>query len=1099
MSDTGGRSVGPPLHWGDVMHDEATASSSGFALPTGTVTFLMTDVEGSTRGWERSAVEMAGAVAHHYEILDRAVGTHRGVRPVEQGEGDSVVAAFSRASDAVAAAFDAQRAFACEDWPTGVVLRVRMALHTGEAQLRDESNYFGPVVIRCARIRNVGHGGQVLVSDSTAALVAGRLPAGATLEDLGVVRLKDLGRPERVRQLVHDELERAFPPLRGLDSYRQNLPARTTPLIGRRDDIAAVVALLETERLVTLTGAGGVGKTRLALAVGAERVEQHPGGVWFVDLAGSTGPDTAARAVLRVLRAVEAPTMELARQVAVELADAGPTLVILDNCEHTLDDAAAFVATVLGGDPTVSVLATSREPLGVGGEVAWRVPSLPTPDSQQPVAIEALSQCDAVALFIDRARRAHPSFRVTDANAPAVAQICQRLDGIPLAIELAAARLRHLTAERIAEALDDRFRLLVGGPRVVLPRQQTLAASVAWSHDLLSPDEQLVLRRLGVFAGRFELDAAEQVVAALGDIDAVHVFDVLSRLVDKSLLVADEHGHEVLYRMLQTIRAFALARCGDANELDRLRDAHLAWWHRRLTGLGVTGPTDEVVALVEAHHDDLVAALNRATDRDLSMALDVGWPLARAFQGAGSAGAVLPAIERLLGPEIERTDPRRWLRTAISATIVILNFRGLAPFVDLVRRCEHVALDLDDPIYLALARWVVNMNVDTSRRILEVADRHQHPYARALATVRFAIDAGDQAPDELDNAIREARRVADEYGSQYIREYAAAAGAHRAATYGDLRTALWIGAELATARTPAMRRHAYEALLAGGLAVGDQAALRTAVALAEHDLRRGVVTAQRELDWARSALTLVQDRDTSRLRLELEYHPLIACRDAVDRGDIRADRAELAGLTPVSVVRHAYRHLLDGLIDGNEDAWHAALDIALQYDVRPVAVDAFEGLAVIAASTDSPVEAMRLFGAADRLMDETGYRWRFPSERQRHDDAAARAQADLGDEADVAWAEGRALNWRDAAEYARRARGERKRPRHGWDSLTPTEVKVVNLAAQGHSNPEIAERLLMSRSTVKTHLEHVFTKTGNRNRAELTAEVVRRQAAQPPT
>ena len=258
---------------GDLMSDDATPSSAAFALPTGMVTFVMTDIEGSTRAWERSAAEMSAAVARQYEILDRAVSAHRGVRPLEQGEGDSVVAAFSRASDAVAAAFDAQRALASEEWPVTAELRVRMAVHTGEAQLRDERNYFGPVVIRCARIRDVGHGGQVLVSDATASLVADMLPDGAMLDDLGVVRLKDLGRPERLWHLVHDALERDFPQLRGLDSYPQNLPAQMTPLIGRGGDIAAVAGLLDTERLVSLTGAGGVGKTRLALAVGAELVE----------------------------------------------------------------------------------------------------------------------------------------------------------------------------------------------------------------------------------------------------------------------------------------------------------------------------------------------------------------------------------------------------------------------------------------------------------------------------------------------------------------------------------------------------------------------------------------------------------------------------------------------------------------------------------------------------------------------------------------------------------------------------------------------------------------------------------------------------------
>ena len=917
------------------------------------------------------------------------------------------------------------------------------------------------------------------------------LPAGAILDDVGVVRLKDLGRPERVWQLAHDGLERDFPPLRGLDSYRQNLPAQLTPLIGRGGDIAAVAKLLDTERLVTLTGAGGVGKTRLALAVGAELVEHRPGGVWFVDLAGTGGPGTAGRATLRALGVVEAPNVDPARQVAVELADAGPSVLILDNCEHTLDDAAAFAFAVLSGNPSVTVLATSREPMGVGGEVTWRVPSLPAPNGHEAIAIESLSQFDAVSLFIDRGRRARPSFRVTDANAAAVAQICQQLDGIPLAIELAAARLRHLSADQIAEQLDDRFRLLVGGSRVVRPRQQTLAASVEWSHDLLSHDEQVVLRRLGVFAGRFELDAAEHVIAA-GAFDAVQVFDVVSRLVDKSLIVPDERGPEVSYRMLETIRAFSVARTRDAGELRLLRDAHVDWWNRRLIRMAVTGPTDDLVALVEAHHDDLVAALTWAADHDVVAALDLMWPLARAFQGARSAGDIIPAFERLLEREIERAHPQRWLRAGIAASIPLLGFRGRAAFVDLVGRCERAALELDDELYLALARWLGNMNVESSRHLRDVARRHQSPYAGALATVRLAIDACDQAPDLVDAALRDAREVAEGYGSQYIREYAGAATGAHAATYGDLAAAVAIGAELAGATTPAIRRHGYELLLAGGLATGDEAALTAAVDLAERDVRRGVVGAELERDGARSALALVQGHNAPRAPLHLQYHPLITCRDAVDRGAPVLDADALAAVVPSSVVRHAYRHVVNGLIDADEDEWHAALDIALRHDVRPVAVDVFEALAATAAASDASKEALRLFGAAARLMDETGYRWRFPSERRRHDEAVALARADLGADADHAWEDGRALDWRDTADYARRARGERKRPRHGWDSLTPTEIRVVHLVAEGCSNPEIAERLLMSRSTVKTHLEHVFTKTGVRNRSELTAEVVRR-------
>ena len=461
------------------------------------------------------------AVPRHYEILDEAISAHGGVRPVEQGEGDSVVAAFSRASDAVRAAVTAQQLLAAEHWPDDDALAVRMALHTGEAQLRDEGNYFGLAVIRCARLRACGHGGQVLLSDVTAGLVADDLGDGITLVDLGRHRLKDLGRPERVWQLAHPDLAVEFPPLLSLDAFRQNLPLQLSPLIGRGTEIADLVDILGGERLVTLTGSAGVGKTRLALAVGAELVGAFPGGVWFVELAGSGSSGSVGRATLKALRVPETPGVPPTDVAAVELGEGDRSLVILDNCEHLIAECAEFVVTVLAASGDVTILATSREQLGVAGEVAWRVPSLRSPPRGAPLPVQALSQYDAVNLFVDRARRARPSFSVNDANAAAVAQICHRLDGIPLAVELAAARCRHLSAEQIATQLDDRFRLLTGGSRTVMPRQQTLAASIDWSYDLLDDLERRVLQRLGVFAGPFSLLAAEAVVATFGDVDAI--------------------------------------------------------------------------------------------------------------------------------------------------------------------------------------------------------------------------------------------------------------------------------------------------------------------------------------------------------------------------------------------------------------------------------------------------------------------------------------------------------------------------------------------------------------------------------------------------
>ncbi len=483
---------------------------AGFALPTGTVTFLLTDVEASSQRWEHAPAGMAVAIPRHYEILDEVIADHGGVRPVEQGEGDSVVAAFARASDAVAAAVDAQRTFMAESWPPGADLQVRMAIHTGEAQLRDEGNYFGQTVIRCARLRAIGHGDQILMSDAAAGLVVDQLPEDVHLADLGTHRLKDLGRPERVWQVVHPELPASQPPLRSLDAHRHNLPVQLSPLIGREHDVAAIGQLVIDERLVTLTGSGGVGKTRLALAVGAELLDQFPGGVWFVELASVADPAEVGSAVLAAMGAHHVPGLQPVEQLIAALADER-TLLVLDNCEHLLEPCAALTAALLAQHAAVNVLATAREQLGVPGEVTWRVHSLSAPPPETIVALPALRQYDAVRLFIDRARRARPTFVVSDENAPAIAQICSRLDGIPLALELAAARCRQMSAERIAAELDDRFHLLTGGARTVLPRQQTLAASVDWSYDRLDESEQVLFRRLGVFAGSFPMDAAEHV------------------------------------------------------------------------------------------------------------------------------------------------------------------------------------------------------------------------------------------------------------------------------------------------------------------------------------------------------------------------------------------------------------------------------------------------------------------------------------------------------------------------------------------------------------------------------------------------------------
>ena len=397
-----------------------------------------------------------------------------------------------------------------------------MALHTGEIRLRDAGNYFGPTIIRCARMRAIGHGGQTLISDATRDLVVDALPDGAELRDLGLHRLKDLGRAERIWQLVHPELAHEFPPLRSLGAMPTNLPAQVSSFVGREAEIASVRQAMREHRLVTLTGTGGCGKTRLALHAAADELDVHPDGVWCAELAAVGHGSDIAQTVAGVFGLREEFGRPLIDTLTEQLRDLDALLVV-DNCEQVLDAAARMIESLLHACPRLRVLATSREPLGVAGEVAWRVPSL---DSST-----------AVALFVERAQQARPGF-VPDAEAwAAIGQIADRLDGIPLALELAAARVRMMHPTRIAAALDDRFRLLTGGSRTAMPRQQTLEASVAWSYELLDDDERVLARRLSVLHG-FTLDAAEA-VGCDDEADRFGVLDMLTRLVDKSVVQVD--------------------------------------------------------------------------------------------------------------------------------------------------------------------------------------------------------------------------------------------------------------------------------------------------------------------------------------------------------------------------------------------------------------------------------------------------------------------------------------------------------------------------------------------------------------------------------
>jgi predicted ATPase/class 3 adenylate cyclase len=510
-------------------------------LPTGTVTLLLADVEGSTRLWQTQPEEMTAAIARLDRTVCDIIAAHDGVRPVEQGEGDSFVVAFARASDAVACALAFQRA------PLAPI-RLRIGVHIGEVQLRDEGNYVGTTVNRTARLRDLAHGGQTVLSGSTEDLVLDRLPADAWLTDLGTHRLRDLPRPERVVQLCHPDLRNDFPPLRTRETVvAQHLPVQLTSFVGREAEMNDVRQILANNRLVTLIGAGGVGKTRLAVQVAAQIAGGFADGVWYVDLAPIADPDNVPVAVIRALGLPDQPGRSTMDALLRFVGDR-QMLLVLDNCEHLLDASAGLVDALLGGCPAVTLMATSREPIGVAGEVSWRVPSLSLAD-------------EAIELFTDRARQVRPDFCLTDNIAAAAAEICRRLDGVALAIELAAARVRVLSLTEIRDGLHDRFRLLTGGARSAVRRQQTLRASVDWSHALLTEPERILFRRLAVFMGGFDLDAT-QAIAGGDDVERYQVLDLLTLLVDKSLVVAESASGRTRYRLLETVRQYFAGKAG---------------------------------------------------------------------------------------------------------------------------------------------------------------------------------------------------------------------------------------------------------------------------------------------------------------------------------------------------------------------------------------------------------------------------------------------------------------------------------------------------------------------------------------------------------
>ena len=618
-------------------------------LPTGTVTFLFTDIEGSTRLLQLLGDRYASVLADHHRLL-RAVFQKFGGHEVDT-QGDAFFITFVRARDAIAAAVEAQRALARRSWPEGAIVRVRMGLHTGEP-LSAETGYVGIDLHRAARISHAGYGGQILLSDTTRVLVEEDLPPSVTLKDLGNHRLKDLS-PQRLFQVVIPDLDADFPPLKSLDTLPNNLPRYLTSFVGRRREIGEVKKLLSSTFLLTLTGPGGCGKTRLALQVAADLLDTYPDGAWLLALAPLTDSDLVSQELATTLRVREQPPRPLLATL-VDALQSKELLLILDNCEHLVAACAHLADVLLRACPKLRVLATSRETLGVAGETSWSVPSLSLPDPRQALRTEQLSEYEAVHLFADRASAVLPTFRLNDRNAQPVAQICRRLDGIPLAIELAAARVKVLAVEQIVDRLDDRFQLLTGGSRTVLPRHRTLRAAMDWSYDLLLEPERDLLRRLSVFAGGWTLEAAEAVCCSDDGVEKSAILDLLTQLVDKSLLVVETQSGETRYRFLETVRQYANDKLVEVGESERLRTRHLDFFLKQAEAVqDLTGPAvDAWTQRMETEHDNMRAALDWSST-------------------SGAMGTTL-RLAVALSPFWNRrsywTEGRKWLELVLAST-----------------------------------------------------------------------------------------------------------------------------------------------------------------------------------------------------------------------------------------------------------------------------------------------------------------------------------------------------------------------------------------------------------------------------------------------
>ncbi len=1006
--------------------------------PTGTVTFLFTDIEGSTQLWEKHPELMPRAFKRHEQIIRESVAKHGGY--AYKMIGDAFQVAFATAPDALAAAIDAQRALSAENWGGGeassstrsnqsddgikpnviskdqdfadaspLQMRVRMALHTGVTDERGD-DYVGSVLNRAARLLAAAHGGQILLSDAAETLVRDSLPSNVTLRDLGEHRLKDLIRSEHIFQVIAADLPSEFPLPKTLNAFPNNLPMQMTSFIGRAHEIAEVKRLLSTARLVTLTGAGGCGKTRLALQVAAELLDDpstgsgqvFADGAWLVELSPLADPGLVPQSIAAVLGVrEEAGAKQTILAALTEFLRYKSLLLVLDNCEHLIDACAQLADALLHACPKLKILATSREALGIAGETPHRVPSLSVPDIRQPSPPENLTQYEAVRLFVDRAVTIQPTFTLTQQNASALAQICHRLDGIPLAIELAAARVKVLSVEQIAARLDDRFRLLTGGSRTALPRQQTLRSMVDWSYDLLSEPERVLLRRLSAFAGGWRLEAAESVCAddegrktddgspsiirpASPVFRREDVLDTLIHLVDKSLVIVEDQDGESRYRMLETIRQYARDKLLESGEAQQIRARHADFFLKfaeqaepKLLG------ADQLLSLnrLEAEHDNLRAALEWSLSSNDSQA---------ALRLAGA----LYWFWLLRDYWIEG---RAWLEQALARDAALSDGEASRAHKSVRAKALNAAMDMaaeqgDQKSWRAY--------FDESLALYrELGDTRGIANAE-MSLGRMAWHQGDLAAARarLENALTLFRQAGDAWG---IADSIHTMG-HVASDMGEY----------------AVARARLEESLAHFRQLGDT--LRVSVLLSDLGLvaylQRDYAAAERHFQESLGIFRQNKSREgiaTSLNRLgdlargRGDYHQAAALY-----GDSLTTFRELGEKVGVASILHNLAHIAlhEASYPQARALFVEALEVNRELDNKAGISECLAGLAEVAALQGQPMDrAARLFGAADAL-GGTVATFLWPANRIEYDRAMAIVRAQL-DEAkfNAAWTEGQAM------------------------------------------------------------------------------------------